>query len=735
MDDATLATLLERCAAEPIHVPEAVQPFGALVAVDADGTVRVRSEDPHGLLAGEACLGEPVATALGDLATAARGRGEPVQGVLPDGRTVDVSCHPSGGLDVLELEEVVERPLRSDELVARQRPLWQARSVDALLVAAVEQVRALTGFDRVMAYRFDPEWNGEVVAESRRGDLDPYLGLWYPASDIPAQARALYRRNPSRLIADVDAVPAVLTHEDPAATAPLDLSDARLRSVSPVHLQYLRNMGVAASMSLSLLVEGELWGLLACHHVTGPRRPDPARRRAASAVAELTSALLVSTAEAEQLASRVAAREQIAEVRDHVEHSDDPLDALAALAVVELVGAGGAVVSIDGRTGAAGSAPEPDVATADARALLGDRGSLAATDQLERASGDRVGALAVALGDGGRSWITWYRPELVREVRWAGDPRADEVVAGRGAEPQLGPRRSFDTFVESVTGRSRPWSDADRWAASQLAAEVETLLARRRQDRLTTAAAVQRALLLDTTVRAPGFDVAVRYLPAKGDPVGGDWYDVFHLNDGSTAFVVGDAAGHGLEVAGIMAQLRHALRAYLLADPDPTGALDRLDELVTQLLPGQLATAVVCVVDPASGSYRAARAGHLAPFVVGAGAPRLLELPAAPALGLRRPGAGHGATGALAPGEGLVLFSDGLVEHRGLLPSEALAELGAALGAEETTSPATTAPAPMAGPGSGGAAGLCDRALAGSLPVTLDDLTVLAFLRSGTGRV
>lgn len=729
MADLDLDALLAACADEPIHVPEAVQPFGTAVVVDERGTVVVRSEDPLDLLGGRVRLGGLLADALGGPAIERLLQGERLLEVDgPGGSRLDLVAHPTDRGLLVELEPVGATPLAADELLSRQRPLWRARTLSHLLDALVVQVRELTGFDRVMAYRFDDEWNGEVVAEAVDGRLAPYLGLRYPASDIPAQARDLYRRNPARLIADVDYRPSPLVHADPAATAPLDLSHSGLRSVSPVHLQYLRNMGVAASMSLSLLVDGELWGLVACHHQDSPRRPDPARRRAAAGLAELASSLLVTVAEAEALADRVLASERVGALRSSLDGDDDPLGALGAAGseLLDLVDAAGAVVSLDGRIASVGEVPDPALVREDVAALLagwsvpGQVEEAVSTDQLPAARGDLVGALAVPVGGGGRSWVVWYRPEMVQEIEWAGDPRSDEVMTGADGRAHLGPRRSFDTFVESIEGRCRPWSTADRWAATELGAQLAAWLTRRTHERLQASQAVQRALLLDTAVTAAGFDVAVRYLPAHGDPVGGDWHDVFHLPDGSTAFVVGDAVGHGLEVAGIMAQLRSALRAYLMASYGPAESLARLDDLVRQLLPGQMATAVVCLVEPALGRFRAASAGHLPPLRLGPTGARLLDDLRGPALGLaslRRPGA---LEGVLDPGEGMVLFSDGLVERRGHDVPVALTRLSEALSALDEEPSAHR---------------ICDRALDAGTRSDDDDVTVLAFLRRPVGRV
>ena len=728
VEPVELEVLLAGCAEEPIHVPEAVQPFGALLAVDDAGTLQVASDGADAVLGAPVRLGRPLAELLGDdLAARCRVGGAPFQAELLGAGAADVATHRSGALSLIEIEPVGVTPLPSDELISLQRPLWRARTLHELLDATVREVRELTGFDRVMAYRFDDEWNGEVVAEARAASLRPYLGLHYPASDIPPQARELYRRNPSRLIADVAYRPSPLRHLDRDRTAPLDLSDSTLRSVSPVHLQYLRTMGVAASMSLSLLVDGRLWGLVACHHERAPHRPDPSRRRAASSLAELAAALVVTVTEAESLSDRLIASERVGALHTRIDEADDPLEALTAdTRLLGLVDAVGAVVSIDGRTASVGRARPAAQAALDAAALLAEGVDCADTDELAGPGPDLVGALAVALGEGGRSWVVWYRPELVHEIRWAGDPHGDEVVTEPDGRVHLGPRRSFATFVESVTGRSPAWGPSERWAARELSSHVRATLTRRTHERLTASSIVQRALLSGASLEASGFDVAVRYLPAQGDPIGGDWHDVFHLPDGAAAFVVGDTVGHGVEVAGIMAQLRSALRAYLVSETSPAVALDRMGELVQQLLPGQMATAVVGVVDPSTGRVRVASAGHLPPLVVGSGGARALEVPNGPALGFRRAGPSRTVETVLGAGEGLVLFSDGLVEHRDVPVPEAVQQLGEALAGGGARAP---------WPPPGGAAELCERALSllGGRAAD-DDLTVLASLRSPAGR-
>jgi light-regulated signal transduction histidine kinase (bacteriophytochrome) len=196
----------------------------------------------------------------------------PFRLVAKTGLQFDAVAHRSGQSFVLELEPSdAPRTESIGGFDARLRSsvlrLQNAGTVRELTETAAEEVRTLTGFDRVMVYRFDSEWNGEVVAESKREDLESFLGWHYPASDIPAQARRLYTVNWLRFIVDVAYVPSRLVPAYAAgASEPLDMSHSILRSVSPIHIEYLRNMGVQASMSISLVVDGQLAGLIACHH-------------------------------------------------------------------------------------------------------------------------------------------------------------------------------------------------------------------------------------------------------------------------------------------------------------------------------------------------------------------------------------------------------------------------------------------------------------------------------------
>ncbi|WP_170852384.1 SpoIIE family protein phosphatase [Blastococcus sp. DSM 46786] len=490
-------------------------------------------------------------------------------------------------------------------------------TLDELSGVLARDVRALTGFDRVMVYRFDAEWNGEVIAEDRRADLEPLLGLWFPASDIPAQARALYATNWMRLIPDATYRPVPL--EPPTVGGrTLDLSGAMLRSVSPVHLEYLANMGVGASMSVSLVDRGKLWGLIACHHYAGPHRPSYTDRTAAEFLGRPASLLLPTKVDAGEQGGVVQVAQRQAELAAVIGRTPRGLAAALAdgeVTALDLLPAAGAAVRLGGQLHLLGTTPPAerigplvhDLLAAGVRATDAvGRVVPAAADLAATASGVLVAEVAGGRGD----YLAWFRPETLREITWGGNPHTSKT-AQTDAGPRLSPRRSFDAWSETVRERSQPWLDHEVAAACGLAALLTATAANRATEDNRLATALQRTLLLEQLPKVPGVDLAARYLPSEDDVVGGDWYDLVPLPGGRVSVVLGDVAGHGLAAAAITAQLRHALRAHLLRAAGPAAALDGLNQVIGALLPGKLATAVVAELDPATGEVVIANAGHL----------------------------------------------------------------------------------------------------------------------------
>lgn len=756
-----LDALVQDCADEPIRIPGSVQPHGVLLAAHAATlAVVVASESARAHLgrAPEELLG----TRLPDLF----GQSWPTDGlhsldasephrlqVVVGGvrRTFDALAHETDGLVVVELEPPAPEP---EEVAVRARAslraLQDAGTGLALTDTIAREVRALTGFDRVMVYRFDQHWHGTVVAEDARPDLglDPYLGLRFPASDIPAQARELYTTQWLRSIPDATYTPSPLVPSfHPETGAPLDLSASALRSVSPVHLQYLRNMGVAASMSVSLLTHGRLWGLVACHHYSGPHYPTQAERGAAEFLGRTASVLLEGDEHRRRYLGSLGVGATAGNLATLVTtHDREPLTALTRdhllLALVD--GATGAMVRLNGRTVLLGETPEPadvqalvarlwptghraPVVTASVRTFLdvdgrpphGTGGTGAGTGTAadadaalaERLAPTASGVLALPVQSGtGGDALVWFKPEVLAEVRWAGDP-AETGLEATPAGLRLTPRASFATYVERVRGSSTPFDPVEVEAAERLATTTGDVLVRRAAEDARLAAALQQLMLTTRPPVPDGYAVSSRYRPSGSDAVGGDWFDATSMPDGRLVLMVGDVAGHGMGMAAVTAQLRHALRAYLIDAGGAAGALERLGGLIAELLPGELATVTAVELEPATGRATVVSAGHPPPVLRTADGAALLDQARGPALGLGVDPTHDVHTVELEAGDAVVLYTDGLVEQRHRPLSHSLRDL---------RDQVTVAPEDPEG--------LCDALLAGA-PLTDDDVTLVALHR------
>ncbi|MFC8190090.1 SpoIIE family protein phosphatase [Cellulomonas sp. NPDC057328] len=709
---------LDACAAEPIRIPGSVQPHGVLLAVTEPALeVRHVSRTVERLVgrAAEDVVGTDLGAVLGPEAAEAvrhhvrtfgdlRARNPlslDVAGV--DGPvTMDAILHRvavgAGTLLVVELEPAYgPRPFSFPNTYQAVRgaveQLNGARSLEELYDVAAREVRALTGFDRVMVYRFDPEYNGEVVAEAKRDDLNAFLGLHYPASDIPPQARQLYETNWVRLIADVGYTPSpVVPPFDPASGEPLDMTHAVLRSVSPVHIEYLGNMGVRASMSISLLRDGKLWGLVACHHYSSAYMVPYGARAAAEFLGSTLSLRLVARAEERELETELAAQGVIDRVLHAARDSDRALaDALVAgPGVLAVVPAQGAVVRADGIVATAGTVP------ADLTPLLDwvarraepvtDCAALAEEDPMLAARLPGVaGVLAVQLPDD--QCVVWLRHEVVQDVYWGGDPHNAKIAREEDGKVRLSPRLSFDRWREVVRGRSEPWADAHVRAVEDLRTRLLEVLLLRNRWQMAAAQALQQSLLPRALPQPAGWSLHARYEPSAGGRVGGDWYDALELPDGRIAVVVGDVAGHGVSAAAAMGQLRNALRAYVLRGQEVEDALADLDALARRTMPDDMATLVVAVVDPATGEACVGSAGHPQPLLLdGTGRASLADV------AVDRPvGVGSGEPRAtrvrVQEGGALVLYSDGLVDSRSTSLAAGIERLVTAFGAGEDGGP------------------------------------------------
>jgi hypothetical protein len=476
-------------------------------------------------------------------------------------------------------------------------------------------------------------------------------------------------------------------------------------------------------MSVSLVDRGLLWGLIACHGYSGPHRPSHADRTAAEFLGRTASLLLRSTVEAGDRDRVVAVAQRQAQLVAALGRA--PRNPAAALlegtpTLLDLLPAGGVAARLDGRLHLAGTTPPAGRVTAVVGELLA--AGTPVTDRLPRVlpaavdvAPEASGVLAVEVGGARGDFLAWFRPETLREVSWGGDPHAAEVVEDDGG-PRLSPRRSFARWSEVVRGTAEPWRPHEVAAARELAAQVGAARLARAEEDDRLAAALQRTLLLERLPEVPGLALAARYRPSAADVVGGDWYDLVLLPSGRVSVVLGDVAGHGLSAAAVTAQLRHALRAHLLRDLGPAGALGALNELVARLLPDELATAVVAEVDPGSGEVAVATAGHLPVLRVGTDGTALLDPERGPALGLVDDAAYREVRFRLSPADLLLLYSDGLLERRGAGLADGLAAVRAAAAEVRGTDPGT----------------LVDAVLGALDPPDTDDVTVVALGLAGS---
>ncbi|GGY79399.1 histidine kinase [Pseudoduganella plicata] len=471
-----------------------------MLALDAGGTVVQASENV------ESYLGKPPEAVLGCTLADAVGADAAVQ-LLPElGRgqvrerpgfvaTIRLATGGTGGFDVLahyydeltmlEFEAVTRSgaadfrhvfPLVGDFL----QQLDDNDTVEDMSRTAAREIRAVTGFGRVLVYKFDNDDHGHVLAESNDGSLPSYLGQRFPATDIPKQARELYASNRIRLISDANYRPARLVPADnPVTNAPNDLSFAALRSVSPVHLQYMRNMGTLASMSVSLMVKGRLWGLISCHNAAPCHVPFD-KRTACEQLGQILALRITSREDADELQFRLEVRRTMVSVLAGLTQGADFVENMGSVfpQLLHFARAGGAAVVVDDRVVTFGDTPdEPQI-----RALIGwldqhTHGDLYHTDRLAeqfpaaRAFQDRAsGLLAMPISRIHKHYLLWFRAEFVHTVDWAGNPHDKETVPG--APQQLSPRTSFASWRETIHGRSAPWHPGE----IEMALEFRTAL-------------------------------------------------------------------------------------------------------------------------------------------------------------------------------------------------------------------------------------------------------------------
>lgn len=491
---------LNNCNIEPIHIPGLIQSHGFLIVVDQDLIIRFYSENIHNFLKlpDAPLLGQPVNSIEPII-----GKNEPpnfINQLILFGKTngfdqtnpfqTDIQGQPfhliisqSDSLFLLEFE-----PSQSDLHLDIQKMVGRSisemladKNLQNLLNNTALQIKNIISYDRVMVYKFAEDGHGEVVAEAKNDDLESWLGLHYPASDIPQQARELYKVNLTRLIANVHTEASRILGEQVNAERSLDLTPSQLRAVSPIHIQYLKNMGVYSSFSISLIYHKELWGLVACHNYT-PRFINYKSRESAKLIGQILSSALEFRQDEENQLVYDRYKAAVSQLSKSMLQSISIEDALTAqnISLLDVADVGGAVLTYENSTISLGVTPdaeqlktlikwigeninEPVYYTQNLSSLHPEAAAYKAV-----ASGMFVCTISKELGE----YVIWFKPEQLQRIEWAGNPEKPAEVDVEDGLLKISPRKSFETWSETVVGTSRLWGNAEIKSILRLKGEI-----------------------------------------------------------------------------------------------------------------------------------------------------------------------------------------------------------------------------------------------------------------------
>lgn len=498
---------LDTCENEPIHIPGGVQSHGFLIALDGELVVKYCSENIQEFLGIKAStiLGKP----LHEIESLSNGPQQDLEALVRfsnqqdavanqngfsyqlNGQSFNIIIHFHNGFHIIDFEPSISH-LSYDlqSLVGRSlSEILSDKKMENLLTNAAQQVKKIIGYDRVMVYRFHEDGHGEVVAEAKADHYESWLGLHYPASDIPKQARALYQINLVRLIADVNTTPsALVTNAVDGKAVPLDLTHSTLRAVSPIHIQYLKNMGVHSSFSVSIMDHENLWGLIACHNYS-PKFINFKERESAKLVGQVLSSAISFRAQEEDQQQATEHRQAVETLTRFLLRNIDVDEALTGQdnTLKDVVDCTGAALYFENKLRVTGDAPDKEfieklIDWLDERTYnegfymcheLSKDFPLAAKYRLTAS-----GLLACRLGKDLKEYMLWFRPEVKTLVKWAGNPEKIVEKDEKGMT-HISPRNSFSEWLQQVELTATPWKRHELDAALSLRDEVNYAISRK----------------------------------------------------------------------------------------------------------------------------------------------------------------------------------------------------------------------------------------------------------------
>ncbi|MEA5580428.1 ATP-binding protein [Nodularia harveyana UHCC-0300] len=499
---------ISNCNQEPIHIPGSIQPHGVMFALkESDLTILQVSNNTFDFfgLNPEELLNQKLNFLLESeqinlLQDALKQENllifNPIEINIHSGNKslkYDGILHRIDGVLILELEpknpekSYIFRKLYNliKLAITKLKYTYSLAEIGKILVT---EVKTITGFDRVMLYRFDQDWHGTVIAEEKPEYLIPYLGLSYPASDIPAQARKLYSQNWIRLIPNVHYQPAaIIPTNNPLTDAPLDLSQSVLRSVSPLHIEYMQNMGVTASMSISIMKDGNLWGLISCHHQS-PKYIPYEIRNACELLGEIISLEIAAKEDSEYIEDKINLKSCHSKLVEYMSLENNFIDGLINKQpnLLNLVNAEGASVCFRGEYFTVGKTPtQQDIQDLVEWINQNQEGEIFYTDSLSQVypEGEKLrdvasGLIALSISKSQKNYVLWFRPEVVQTVDWGGNPHKPVKVKENG-NISLSPRKSFDLWKETVLLKSQPWKSYQVNAALELRSAIIGIVLRK----------------------------------------------------------------------------------------------------------------------------------------------------------------------------------------------------------------------------------------------------------------
>ncbi|AWH86020.1 histidine kinase [Flavobacterium album] len=483
---------LTNCEQEPIHIPGSIQPHGFLLGLkEGTFTIDFCSENC------EAFIGRTYSGLLGNTFSAAFGDDalKQLRDYIANGHMLSSSLlrlqlngseflctvHYNNTVYILEAEPV-SKDIRDASEVYDQTSqfltyMHDTHTLKELCGLVAKGTREVTGYDRVMIYRFDKDYNGEVFAESVREDLEPFLGLHYPHTDIPPQARELYMQNLLRLITDINYTPVPIFTVDDGENKNLDLSLSILRSTSPIHVQYLHNMGVGATLTISLIHKKKLWGLIACHHYSA-KNISPEIRLAAQLQGHFITSQIDVRQSSEEYEEARKVNLSLEKMNTFSLGSASALQEIAdAQDILKLCNASGISIVFNDKVYKSGIAPEDDeikqlanwLATYTVNSSFHTDKLIDYLPEMKSTCEKASGIIYHSLDIDSNNCIIWFRPETITEVNWAGDPAKSIIKDKKG----LSPRNSFALWKEIVSCKSKPWLQPETDAAAAYAFSLQ----------------------------------------------------------------------------------------------------------------------------------------------------------------------------------------------------------------------------------------------------------------------